>query len=74
MASSSLIEGSSPKTSSPTLASIIAVNMPAPGRVTVSERKSIGVAFGGIGCAGIVCAGIVFCVIAFVYPLQNKPI
>ena len=41
--SNSLIEGSSPKTSSPTLALIMASNIPGVGLVTVSERKSISI-------------------------------
>src|SRR5476651_771864 len=44
MASSWFTEGSSPKTSSPTGAFIMASSMAGVGRVTVSERKSI------IGC------------------------
>src|SRR5215211_4550369 len=40
-ASSRLTDGSSPKTSSPTSAAAIACRMPGPGRVTVSERRSM---------------------------------
>ena len=41
--SSSLTVGSSPKTSSPTAAAVMAASMPGVGRVTVSLRRSIGV-------------------------------
>src|ERR1700678_1768152 len=43
MASSMLMEGSSPKTSSPTLAVIMASSMAGVGFVTVSERRSMGI-------------------------------
>jgi hypothetical protein len=43
MASNMLIEGSSPKTSSPTWAVIMASNMAGVGFVTVSERRSMGI-------------------------------
>src|SRR5579871_2196390 len=49
MDSKALIEGSSPKTSSPTRAVNIASSMAGVGRVTVSERRSMGIFFVCLG-------------------------